>query len=84
MAKDRIEGLISTLHERLGGDDTSPQQEQMFMQLRGQLTEWQGEAPPDNEMIGTAELLLEDLEENHPRAALILRDIVAILRNAGF
>lgn len=84
MAKDRIEGLISTLHERLGAEDTSPQQEHMFAQLRGQLAEWQGETAPDNETLGTAELLLEDLEENHPRAALILRDIVALLRNAGF
>lgn len=83
MAKDKIEGLITTLHDRLGAADTSPEQERMLNQLRAQLVEWQGEIPPERDLVDTAETLLEDIEEHHPRAALVLKDIIQTLRNAG-
>ena len=83
MAKEKIEGLISSLHDRLGGSDTSPEQERMLAQMRSQLEEWGGASPADRDLLQTAELLLDDIEEQHPKAAMILRDIIETLHYAG-
>lgn len=84
MAREHIEGLITDLHDRLGGADNSPQQQQMLAQMRAQLADWQGDTPPDGDLRETAELLLEEVGENHPTAAKVLRDIIQTLHNAGF
>lgn len=83
MAREHIEGLISDLHDRLGAGRSSPQQERMLAQMRAQLADWDGESPPDGDLRETAELLLEEVEEKHPTAAKVLRDIIQSLHNAG-
>ena len=83
MSKHKIEGLIMNLHDRLAGVETSPQQARMLAQMQGQLEEWKDERPVDGDIRQTAELLMEDLEENHPKAAMVLRDIINTLHNAG-
>ncbi|MDT8398787.1 MAG: DUF4404 family protein [Pseudomonadales bacterium] len=81
MPKEKIAGLISDLHERFGDDETSPQQKQLMAQLQSQLDGWQGPAPADGDMEKTAELLLEDIEEHHPKAARVIREILETLAN---
>ena len=83
MPKEKIEGLISQLHERIADSDTSPQQEQMLAQLQSQLEEWEGPQPPSGDIRETAEMLLEELEEDHPTASHILSEILHTLTNIG-
>lgn len=82
MAKQHIEGLISQLHEKFADSDTSPQQEAMLAQMQSHLAEWEGPKPPEN-FQETAEQLLEEVEEEHPRAAALLAEIIRILNSIG-
>jgi hypothetical protein len=82
MPKQHIEGLISQLHDKFADSDTSPQQEQMLAQMRSQLADWEGPKPPAT-FQETAELLLEELEEEHPTAAGIIAEIIRSLNNMG-
>lgn len=83
MPRDRIEGLITQLHEKLSDSDTSPQQEALMARMQSQLSGWEGDTPPDGDLRKTAELLADELEENHPRLAMIVKDIIQSLHNAG-
>lgn len=83
MPKEKIEGLISDLHEKLTNSKTSPQQEQMLAQMRSQLEEWDGPKPADGNLKTVAEELFEELEENHPKAARIAREIIESLGHLG-
>lgn len=83
MPKQKIEGLISDLHEKLTDSKTSPEQELMLAQLQSQLDEWEGPKPADGSLVSLAEELLEDIEEQHPKAARITRDIIEALSHLG-
>ena len=83
MPKAKIEGLISELHDRLADSETSPQQEALMAEMQSHLHGWQAEAPADGDMRKTAELLMEELEENHPTLAALAKDILQALHNAG-
>ena len=82
MPKQHIEGLISQLHEKFADSDTSPQQEAMLAQMRSQLDEWEGPKPPAD-FEETAELLLQEVEDDHPTAARIVREIINALNSIG-
>lgn len=82
MAKQHIEGLFTQLHEKFASSDTSPQQEAMLAQMQSQLEEWEG-PKPGGDLKETAELLLQEVEEEHPTAARIIHEIINILNNIG-
>ncbi len=82
MPKQQIEGLLTQLHEKFADSNTSPQQEAMLAQLQSQLTDWEGRKPSGN-FTETAELLLQEIEEEHPKAAGIIREIINTLGNIG-
>ena len=82
MPKQHIEGLLGQLHDRFADSDTSPQQEAMLAQMQSQLAEWKGPKPPAD-FEETAELLLQEIEEDHPMASKIVREIITTLGNIG-
>ena len=82
MPKQHIEGLLGELHDRFADSDTSPQQEAMLAQMQSQLAEWEGPKPPED-FEETAELLLQEVEEDHPLASKIIREIITTLGNIG-
>ena len=83
MPREHIEGLITQLHEKLADSDTSPQQEALMAQMQSQLAGWEGDVPGDGDIRKTAELLADELEENPPTLAMIVKDIIQTLHNAG-
>ena len=83
MAKDKIEGLMQQLHEKLSGSETSPQQEQLLNQMESHLSDWEGPLPADGNIVNTAELLLETVEEEHPHLSRIVKEIVDVLGRIG-
>jgi len=83
MSKPHIEGLLTQLHERFATSETSTQQEELLRQLQGQLASWEGPAPPDGNVVSTAELLLAELEEDHPHLTGVVRELIAALGRIG-
>lgn len=83
MAREHIEGLLTQLHEKFAGTETSPEQEALMEQLQSQLAGWDGPAPADGNVVTTAELLREELEENHPHLSQVLREIIDALGRIG-
>ncbi len=81
MPKQKIEGLISELHQRFGDDETSAEQQRLMAQLQSQLSEWDGPAAGDGDIEETARLLLKEVAERHPKAALTIREILETLAN---
>ena len=83
MPKQHIDGLLTQLHQRFANSDTSPEQEALLQQLRGQLAEWEGPAPADGSVVTTAELLLETLQDKHPHLSQVVRELIAALGRIG-
>lgn len=82
MPKSHIAGLITQLHEKFADSDTSPQQEAALARMQSELSEWEGPKPPAS-FTETAELLLQEVEEEHPKAAALLREIINSLNSIG-
>jgi hypothetical protein len=80
MAKKKIENLISEMHETFGDDQVSPQQEQLMQQLQLHMHNWGEPDPPDPTIAETVEMLLVEFEEDHPKAAAIVRQILETFR----
>jgi hypothetical protein len=82
MSKQHIEGLLTNLHEKFATSETSSQQEALLQQLRGQLTDWEG-PKPDGSVVTTAEMLLEEVEEDHPHLSHAVRELIDALGRIG-
>ena len=83
MPKAKITNLITSLHERFGDDLTSPQQQQLMKGLKSHIHQWDEKEPVDPNIQETINLLLEDIEKQHPKAAAVVREIMHVLENIG-
>ncbi len=83
MPTQPIEGMLSHLHDRFATSDTSPEQDALLQQLQSQLAEWEGPAPPDGSVVTTAEMLLAELENEHPQLSHVVRELIAALGRIG-
>ena len=83
MARQKVEGLLTQLHERFADSDTSPQQEALLQQLQGQLGEWEGPLPADGNIVNTAELLLEEVQDKHPQLSRLVSELLDVLGRLG-
>ena len=57
--------------------------EGLLTQLQGQLAEWEGPLPADGNIVTTAELLLEEVKEQHPQLSRIVTEILDVLGRLG-
>jgi hypothetical protein len=55
----------------------------VLQQLQGQLAEWEGPVPADGNIVNTAELLLEEVQEKHPHLSRIVTEILDVLGRLG-
>lgn len=83
MAQTELQNLITSLHDTFGDDLTSPQQQQLMAKMRNHLHDVNEPEPSDISLKETTELLLEDIEEQHPQAAATVREILKMLGNMG-
>lgn len=83
MAKQKIEGLLTQLHERFADSDTSPEQEALLQQLQSQLADWDGPLPADGNIVTTTELLLEEVKEKHPQLFRIVSEMLDAFGRSG-
>ena len=83
MPKQQIENLISNLHDHFGDDATSPQQQQLIEKMERHIHNVQDPELIEPSFKETVELLIEEVEEEHPKAAAIAREILEVLGNIG-
>ena len=83
MPKARAAALITDLHERFADDETSPQQKELMAQLQAHIHELGENDPVEPSFIDAMELLLADIETDHPKAAAVTRQLLETLRNIG-
>lgn len=83
MAKPQIDGLLMQLHEKFAGSETSPQQEELLRQLHSQLIDWDGPRSSGDDPTVTAEMLAEELTEEHPHLAGVVRELIVALGRIG-
>ncbi len=83
MPKQTLENLITTLHERFADDLVSPQQKQLIQAIESHIHDSDGVEPADPNIQETLALLVEDIEEQHPQTAAIVREVMEALKNMG-
>jgi hypothetical protein len=83
MPKQHLENLITHLHEQFGSTESSPQQQEWMTELQRHLHNSNEPTQPDPGLLDTANLLLESFEEEHPKAAGIVREIIDTLGRLG-
>ena len=75
--------MITTLHDRFGDELISPQQQQLLQNLKNHIHAVDEKDPLDPDFQDSLNLLLEEVESGHPKAAEILREVIKILNNMG-
>ncbi len=81
--QQRMESLMSELHELFGHEEATPQQQQLMRNLQQHIHE-QGEPDVSRpNLVESLEVVLEDIEVDHPRTSAVLREVLSTLRNIG-
>ncbi|MEZ5539586.1 MAG: DUF4404 family protein [Pseudomonadales bacterium] len=79
MPKQQLENLMTRLHETFASSEVSPQQQQLMADLQRHIATGKG----DPSLHDSANVLLEELEIDHPKAAAVLREIIETLGRLG-
>lgn len=83
MQKETIKNLVNQLHDQYGKDLTSPPQQQLMLDLRNHIHNLDEPEPKDPGFQETLALLVAEVEEEHPKAASVVREIIASLGKMG-
>jgi hypothetical protein len=80
--KDLFSDLQATL-EQNSNDELSDSQRALMQQVHNHLHLSDEPEPQDLSLNETLELLLLDLEQQHPKAAILVKEILKTLENIG-
>lgn len=83
MPINNLKALISDLHDSFGDAETSAQQQQLMQQLQAYVHDIDTAEPVPPNLIESAEILLDDMEEGYPQTAAIIRQVIKALGNMG-
>lgn len=83
MQKETIKNLAIQLHDEYGKDLTSPPQQQLMLDLQNHIHNLDEPAPKDPSFQETLALLIAEVEEEHPKAASVAREIISALGKMG-
>ncbi len=83
MPKKLAENLISQLHDTFAGAETSAQQALLMQNLKDHMHHWDEPESPDPTLADTVELLLDEVGQDHPKAATIIKQLLETLKNIG-
>ncbi|NRB38435.1 MAG: DUF4404 family protein [Pseudomonadales bacterium] len=85
MAVDHVKNLIIDLHDNFALEQSSPSalQQQLMQQIKVHSHNLDEEEPITPNFTDTAELLLEEIREDHPKSAAIIKEVINILANMG-
>lgn len=82
MSKEKIINLISDLHNTFGDQFTSPQQQQLLEQVKLHAHDL-NEEDQATELNESITFLFEEISEEHPQAAVVLKQIIKTLADMG-
>ncbi len=77
-AKDLVVELRNTLDS-----DLSPTQHELMLQVENNIHDLDKPEPEGPNLQETLEILLLDIEEKHPKAAITVKEILKTLENIG-
>jgi len=83
MPKQKAQALISDLHDRFGDDLTSPQQRELMSKLQSHIHNMDEKEPVEPGFLEALEVFITEIEDEHPRAATVVGQILETLRNIG-
>ncbi len=83
MPIDNLKALMIDLHDSFGDDETSSQQQQLMQQLQTYVHDIDTAEPVPPGLVESAEILLDEVEEGHPKTAAIIRQVINALGNMG-
>jgi hypothetical protein len=83
MPRATLENLMSNLHERFGDQLTSVEQQQLLAKMQQHIHNMDQHEQVDPDFEETVNILLQDIESEHPQAAAIARSIIEVLQNMG-
>lgn len=83
MPKEQAKALITELHDKFGDDITSGQQQDLMMRLNAHIHELGEKDPVDPTMMDAVELYLNELENDHPQAATVVKQLLDTMKNIG-
>lgn len=83
MPKTQAGHLISELHERFGDQLPSSQQQDLLMRLNSHIHELGEQDPVDPSFLDAVELYFNELENEHPQGAAIVKQLLETLKNIG-
>jgi len=83
MPKQAVQTLMTDLHERFADELTSPQQQALMEQVQSHIHNMDDAEQADPSFLDTVELLVADVEVDHPNAAAVLSQILETLKNMG-
>lgn len=83
MPKPKIENLLTQMHDAFGDNTPSPEVARLMQKVQEQMHDWDQPEPPEPSMLDTAEMLLAEIESEHPQAAAIMLKIIETLNNIG-
>jgi RAB protein geranylgeranyltransferase component A len=78
-----LKALMIDLHDSFGDDETSSQQQQLMQQLQSYVHDIDTAEPAPPGLIESAEILIDEMEEGHPKTAAIIRQVINALGNIG-
>jgi hypothetical protein len=83
MPINNLKALISDLHDSFGDDQTSPQQQLLMQQLQTYVHDTNTAEPVPPGLIESAEILLDEVEEDYPHTGAVIRQVINALGNMG-
>jgi len=83
MPKQKVQHLISELHDRFSDDLASPQQQQLLAQLQSHIHNMDDAEPVEPSFLETLDLLVAEVEIEHPHIASTLGQVIDTLKNIG-
>jgi len=83
MPQERMQNLITEMHEMFGDDQPSEQQKRLMDELQRHVHPKGSKDQADLVPLETLELLVEEVAVEHPRTAAVMREILNTLRNIG-
>lgn len=83
MPRERIQNLLTELHESFGTDEPSPQQQMLLADVQRHVHEMGTPEVLDPSFSDTLESLVEEMKEEHPQGAAIVSQILKVLVDIG-
>lgn len=83
MPKEKIQNLLTELHESYGSSEPSAQQQMLLAEVQRHVHDMGTPEVQDQSFSDTLELLVEEMKEDHPQGAAIVTQIMKVLVDIG-